>query len=150
MPLRSGSDMPSLAGATEWIGEPQSREALLGSPTFIHFWSISCYICKDNLPRLKGWIDEYAPQGVKFVAVHMPREEVETDIEKVKAAIAEFGIPGPCAVDNQHTLTQAFGNDQAWVPYYFLFDAEGKLKSRGAGNAAADTLEGALKRLVTE
>jgi thiol-disulfide isomerase/thioredoxin len=142
--------MPELTGATEWIGEPTSREALLGSPTFIHFWSVSCYICKDNLPRLQGWIDEYAPKGVTFVAVHMPREENETDVEKVKAAMVALGIPGPCAIDNEHALSEAFGNDQAWVPYYFLFDAEGKLKSRGAGQAAADTLEGALKRLSTE
>lgn len=141
--------MPSLSGATEWIaGEPQTREALIGSPVFIHFWSVSCYICKGNLDRLKGWIAEYEPKGVKFIAVHMPREEAKTDVEKVKAAMAEFGIPGPCAIDNEHAMSNDFGNDQAWVPYYFLFDAEGKLKSRGAGQAAADTLEGALQRLM--
>jgi thiol-disulfide isomerase/thioredoxin len=147
MPLRVGTEMPDLGGATEWLNGSVSRDTLLGSPTLIHFWSLSCYICKNNLPRLQEWKARYEPLGLKVIAVHMPREEAETDVEKVRDAIAQFGITEPCAVDNEHALATAYGNDQAWVPYYFLFDADGRMKSRGAGQAAADTLDGALKRL---
>ena len=150
MPLRTGSPLPEFSGATEWRNGTVSRESLLGSPTLIHFWSLSCYICKNNLPRLREWKEKYGPQGLKVIAVHMPREEDETDTTKVEAALELFSITEPCAIDNEHALTQAFGNDQAWVPYYFLFDAEGNLKSRGAGQAAADVLAGALARLFPE
>lgn len=150
MPLRTGSPLPELTGATEWQGGEVSRESLLGSPTLIHFWSLSCYICKNNLPRLKEWKEKYAPQGLKVIAVHMPREENETELAKVEEARQLFQIVEPCAIDNQHALAEAFGNDQAWVPYYFLFDAEGNLKSRGAGQAAADVVGGALARLFPE
>lgn len=150
MPLRTGSPLPELTGATEWRNGEVSRESLLGSPVLIHFWSLSCYICKNNLPRLNEWKVAYAPQGLKVIAVHMPREEDETELAKVEAALEQFSITEPCAIDNEHKLTEAFGNDQAWVPYYFLFDAEGNLKSRGAGQAAADILGGALARLFPE
>jgi thiol-disulfide isomerase/thioredoxin len=150
MPLRTGSPLPELSGATEWRNGDVSRESLLGSPVLIHFWSLSCYICKGNLPRLKEWKEIYGPQGLKVIAVHMPREENETELAKVEAALEQFSITEPCAIDNEHKLTEAFGNDQAWVPYYFLFDADGNLKSRGAGQAAADVLAGALARLFPD
>ena len=45
------------------------------------------------------------------------------------------------AVDNQHKLKDAFLNEQGWVPVYYLFDAEGKLKTRAAGEFGIDELE---------
>lgn len=139
--------MPSLDAATEWFNGTIDRESLLGSPTLVHFWSLSCYICKGNFPRLTTWKETYGPQGLKFVAVHMPRELVETNVDLVEEGIATYNITEPCALDNDHALAEIFGNNETWVPYYFLFDAEGKLKGRGAGYAAADTIDGALTRL---
>jgi thiol-disulfide isomerase/thioredoxin len=150
MPLRTGTPLPELTGATDWRNGEASKESLAGSPVLIHFWSLSCYICKNNLPRLAEWKAKYAPQGLQLVAVHMPREEDETDLAKVEAALALYQITEPCAIDNEHALANAFGNDQAWVPYYFLFDADGNLKSRGAGQAAADVVGGALERLYPQ
>ncbi len=63
----------------------------------------------------------------------MPRYEADTNLEKVKATIAEHCIDDVCAIDNKHKLKDAFLNEQGWVPVYYLFDAEGKLKSRAAG-----------------
>lgn len=146
MALRTGAPMPELIGATTWRNGEMGKGALAGSPVLIHFWSLSCSVCKDNLPRLTEWKAKYGPHGLKVVAVHMPREEEETDLSKVVAALEQFGITEPCAIDNKHTLTQAFGNHQAWVPYYFLFDSDGSLKSRGAGQAAADVLQDVLER----
>ncbi|MFM7321190.1 MAG: redoxin domain-containing protein [Armatimonadota bacterium] len=150
MPLRSGSDLPELSGATEWIGGSVRREDLLGSPTLIHFWSLSCYICKNNLPHLRAWKDTYAPQGLKVVAVHMPREEVETDVEKVRSAIAEHSIDEPCAIDNHHDIKDAFLNEAGYVPHYYLFDREGKLRARAAGDAGVAGIEAALAKLFAE
>jgi thiol-disulfide isomerase/thioredoxin len=148
MPLRIGTEMPPLDGATEWLnGDGVARESLVGHPTLVHFWSVSCYICKENLPTLKKWEETYGPEGLQFVAVHMPRNESDTDVEKVKAAIAEFGIHEACAVDNDHEIGERFETGGLW-PYYFLFDADGKMKTRSAGNAGLTTIETGLKRLL--
>ena len=55
----------------------------------------------------------------------------------------------PVAVDNEHRLKEAFQNDQGYVPAYYLFDAEGKLKSFAAGERGLDMLDSALERLLT-
>lgn len=146
MALRTGADIPSLAAATDWIGGAVETTSLVGSPTLIHFWSVSCHVCKTNLPRVQEWKEKYGPQGLKFVAVHMPRELVETNLDLVEEAVETYSLTEPCAVDNDHALAEAFGNTETWVPYYFLFDADGKLKGRGAGYAAADTLGSTLTR----
>lgn len=148
MPMRIGSDLPELGGATEWVGPRVDRADLVGSPTLIHFWAVSCYICKNNLPTLAQWRDAYGPKGLKVVSVHMPRSEADTDVAKVKADIAAYGITEPCAVDNDHQIKDAFQNVQGFVPAYFLFDADGKLRNRTAGDAGLKMLEGTLKRLM--
>ena len=139
--------MPELTGATEWLNGETEKSDLAGSPTLVHFWSVSCYICKNNLPTLQECKQTYGPSGLKVVAVHMPRSEDELDVERVKAALAEYGIDEPCAVDNEHALGERFETGGLW-PYYFLFDADGKMKTRSAGNAGLTTVEAALKKLT--
>jgi hypothetical protein len=146
MPLRIGAELPELTDATEWVGPSVTREELIGSPALIHFWSVSCYICKNNLPTLHTWKETYGPQGLKVVAVHMPRSEAELDVEKVKAAIVEHGITEPCAIDNEHEIGDRFQMAGLW-PHYFLFDAEGKMRSRAAGDAGLKMIDTSLKRL---
>jgi hypothetical protein len=146
MPLRIGTDMPELTGATEWIGPEVIREELAGSPTLVHFWSVSCYICKNNLPTLREWKETFCPRGLKVVAVHMPRSEAELDVEKVKAAIAEHEITEPCAIDNDHEIGDRFQTAGLW-PHYFLFDADGKMRSRAAGDAGLKMIDTSLRRL---
>lgn len=87
-------------------------------------------------------------QGLRVIAVHMPRYESDTDIEAVRETIANFNITEPCAVDNQHKLRDAFQNDQGYVPAYYLFDAEGKLRSFAAGERGVDLLKATLDRVL--
>ncbi len=143
--------MPRLEGATTWFGHTQAHAEAesKGHPTLVHFWSISCGICKDNLPRIATWRDELSEQGLRVIAVHMPRYEADTDIEAVREAIATFNINEPCAVDNEHKLRDAFQNDQGYVPAYYLFDAEGKLRSFAAGERGVDLLKATLDRVLT-
>ena len=142
--------MPSLDGATEWFGGTQAHaEAeITGHPTLVHFWSVSCGICKDNLPRVGQWRDEKRLQGLRVVGIHMPRYESDTDVEKVRELISKYDITEPVAVDNEHKLKDAFHNDNGYVPAYYLFDAEGKLKSFAAGERGLDMLKSAIERLL--
>ena len=151
MALRIGTQMPELSGATEWFGGTQAHaEAeVKGHPTLIHFWSVSCGICKDNLPRIAAWRDEQRDAGLRVIAVHMPRYEADTDVEAVRDAISIYHIHEPCAVDNDHQLKSAFQNDQGYVPAYYLFDAEGKLRSFAAGEHGLDMLQAALDRVLS-
>lgn len=147
MPLRMDSQMPSLEGGTDWFNsEPVKTEDLKGSPTIIHFWAISCGICKESLPDIAKWIEKYKAHGLKVVAIHMPRQESDTNIEAVKESMAEYELTWPCVVDNWHTITDAFENK--FVPAFYIFDRDQKLRHFQAGEKAAKMVEPVLERLL--
>ena len=148
MPMRTGTPMPELEGATEWLNGELNREELIGNPVLVHFWAISCHICHENADKLDEWRKEYGPKGLKFVSVHMPRQEADLNVDPVKADLEPMHITEPNAIDNHHSLAEAFQNK--YVPAYFLFDREGNLRSRAAGDAGLTMLEGALKRQFEE
>ncbi|MGH9900302.1 MAG: redoxin domain-containing protein [Pyrinomonadaceae bacterium] len=150
MPMRIGTEMPQLDGATAWFnatGENAEAEAK-GRPTLVHFWSISCGMCKENMPRVAEWRDGRAAEGLWVIAVHMPRYPADTDTEAVRGAVATYQITEPCAVDNEHKLRDAFQNEQGYVPAYYLFDAAGKLRGFAAGERGLSMIAPALERVL--
>lgn len=142
--------MPELAGATEWLvgNAEDALAAAQGYPTLVHFWAVSCGICKENLPKIHEWRDQLQTAGLRVIAIHMPRYEADTNLEAVREAITINNITEPCAVDNLHKLRDAFQNEQGFVPAYYLFDAEGKLKSFAAGERGTALLGAALNRVL--
>jgi AhpC/TSA family protein len=150
MPMRIGTEMPPLEGATEWFNATAAAaaEGAKGRPTLVHFWSVSCGMCKENLPRVAEWRDGRAEDGLHVVAIHMPRYEADTDVEAVREAIATYNIKEPCAVDNGHKLRDAFLNEHGYVPAYYLFDAEGKLRGFAAGEFGVKVITPALDRVL--
>lgn len=152
MAMRIGTEMPKLDGATEWLGTTQAHAEAeaAGHPTIIHFWSVSCGTCKENLPRIAEWRDSEREQGLRVIAIHMPRYEADTDVEAVRDAVATYKITEPCAVDNEHKLRDVFQNDQGYVPAYYLFDAEGKLRGFAAGERGLDLLKATLDRVMRQ
>ena len=67
-------------------------------------------------------------------------------MEKVKVAMEEMNLTGPCAIDNYHIIGSRFQTGGV-CPYYFLFDVEGKLRSRAAGSTGLKLAENSLRRL---
>ncbi|MGQ9897809.1 MAG: redoxin domain-containing protein [Acidobacteriota bacterium] len=146
MPMRIGTPLPALDGATEWRNGSVTAEDLQGYIVIIHFWSVSCGVCSEQMPQITAWRDALAEKGLRVVSIHMPRYETDTDLASVEAAIAKYNITQPCAIDNLHRLADAFGNE--FVPALYLFDAEGKLKSYSAGENATRLVLPALERLL--
>ncbi|HIA50946.1 MAG TPA: redoxin domain-containing protein [Candidatus Melainabacteria bacterium] len=147
MPLRMDAALPSIEGGTEWFNSPPIKnDELKGVPVLIHFWAISCGICKESLPEISGWLDKYGSKGLKIVSVHMPRQESDTNIEAVKEAINEYEVKQPCVVDNWHEITDGFENK--YVPAFYLFDEEGKMRQFNAGEKAAKLVESAIERVI--
>lgn len=141
--------MPSLEGATTWFNGSWEdlQEHIKGKPTLVHFWAVSCGICKEKMPKLREIVSKYGELGLQTIAVHMPRYEADTDLDTVNQAMQENKIEEPTAVDSLHKLKDVFQNEQGWVPVYYLFDAEGKLKTRAAGEFGIGVLQTALDKM---
>ena len=149
MALRIGSDLPSFEGATDWMNSSQDViELLPGAPVLVHFWSVSCGMCKENLPKVAEIRDQRKNQGLVVVAIHMPRYPEDVNAAAVREAIEQYKITEPCAIDNEHKLRDAFGNDKGYVPAYYVFDADGKLKGFAAGENGLSLIRPALDRVL--
>ncbi|MDR6225924.1 redoxin domain-containing protein [Desmospora profundinema] len=146
MALRLRTPMPELKGATEWVNGEVNNEELKGKPVLVHFWSISCGLCKENMPEVLKIRDENRDKGLRVIGIHMPRSEKDTQIGPVKETIEKYEMTHPQAIDNQHRIVDAFENQ--FVPAFYLFDEEGQLRHRSAGEKALKMMEKPLKRVL--
>ncbi|MRX72904.1 redoxin domain-containing protein [Bacillus lacus] len=144
--MKLREEMPALTGATQWINDEVTKDELLGDKaTLFHFWSVSCYLCKEAMPEINELRDEYEDE-LNVVAVHMPRSEDDLDIEVIKQMAMGHDITQPIFVDSQHTLTEAFENK--YVPAYYVFDQEGKLRHFQAGGSGMNMLKKRINRVL--
>ena len=140
--------MPELTGATEWLNGQVTKDELIGEKsTLFHFWSISCHLCKEVMPQVNQFRDDYKDR-LNVVAVHMPRSEDDLNVAEIKKVAVEHGITQPIFVDGEHKLTDAFENQ--YVPAYYVFDHEGKLRHYQAGGSGMAMLEKRVNRILDE
>lgn len=146
--MKLRAPMPELTGATEWLNGQVTKEELIGEkPTLIHFWSISCHLCKEAMPQVNQFRDEYS-EKLNVIAVHMPRSEDDLDLEEIKKVAAEHDITQPIYVDSEHKLNDAFENQ--YVPAYYVFDKEGVLRHFQAGGSGMKMLTKRVNRVLDE
>lgn len=146
--MKLREQMPELTGATKWINGEVTRSELVGNkPTLIHFWSISCHLCKEAMPQVNEFRDAYGDK-LNVVAVHMPRSEKDLNIDEIKQVAQDIGITQPLFVDSEHKLTDVFQNQ--YVPAYYVFDREGKLRHFQAGGSGMKMLEKRVNRVLEE
>ncbi|PLS06389.1 TlpA family protein disulfide reductase [Neobacillus cucumis] len=146
--MKLREQMPELTGATEWLNGQVTKKELVGEkPTLIHFWSISCHLCKEAMQQVNQFRDDYK-EKLNVVAVHMPRSENDLNIEEIKKVAEEHGIIQPIFIDGEHKLTEAFENQ--YVPAYYVFDREGNLRHFQAGGSGMNMLEKRVNRVLDE
>lgn len=145
--MKLRAPMPSFDGAN-WLNNKAVSTEMLGTkPTFIHFWSVSCDLCKYGLDTISRLADQYA-SDLNVIAVHMPRTEEDMILPNVKTVAEYYKIAQPIVLDNDFLMTDRFNN--RYVPAYYLFDEKGKLRHYQAGSATLRIMEKRIQRVVEE
>ncbi|WP_445487611.1 TlpA family protein disulfide reductase [Niallia sp. 03133] len=146
--MKLREQMPELEGATAWINDEVTKADLVGEKaTLIHYWSVSCYLCKEAMPDVNELRDEYE-DDLNVVAVHMPRSEDDLEMSVIEGMAIGHDITQPIFVDSEHKLTDVFENK--YVPAYYLFDKEGKLRHFQAGGQGMPMLRKKIERVLNE
>jgi thiol-disulfide isomerase/thioredoxin len=146
MALRLRTEIPTFDGIAEWINGEINTDDLAGKPVLVHFWSISCGLCKLSLPDLNELRQTYP--SLQMIGIHMPRSEKDMEITKVKETIEQYALQHPQGIDNTYAVVDRFENQ--FVPAYYLFDGDGQLRHRSAGEKALSMLKSPLARVVDE
>jgi len=147
MPLPVHSPLPAFDETAAWINGRTSRDALRGRPVLVHFWSVSCRLCKEELPLLEFLRETVgAPVGLELVGIHTPRTAADREAGSVGKAAEALGLAHPVLVDESGAMAAAFRNEA--VPAYYLFDAAHRLRFAGAGKHALRTMERLLNKMA--
>jgi thiol-disulfide isomerase/thioredoxin len=138
--------LPTLK-AERWVNSaPLTPEALRGKVVLVDFWEYTCVNWIRTLPFIKAWHRDYAALGLVVVGVHAPEFEFGKRPENIDRGIRDHGLTHPIAIDNQFAIWRALGND-AW-PAKYLFDGDGRLVKRWAGEGRYDEIESEIRRLL--
>ena len=146
--MKLRTELPPFEGATAWLNGQVEKQQLVGEkPILVHFWSVSCRLCKVGMDKVNQFRDQYKDE-LYVVAVHMPRSIEDMDLEQIKQDAKQYNMTQPIFVDNQLKFTKSF--DNKFVPAYYLFDKTGILRHYQAGASSMNMLEKRLNRLLEE
>ncbi|TAM63484.1 MAG: cytochrome c biogenesis protein DipZ [Rhodanobacter sp.] len=146
-PLPVEGEMPSLAGATQWLNSPPlSTKSLRGRVVLVDFWTYSCINCIRALPYVRGWADKYRDHGLVVIGVHAPEFAFEKDPANVARAIRDLGVDYPVALDNDYAIWQGFNNEY-WPAHYFI-DAQGRIRHHHFGEGGYHESEDVIRQLL--
>ncbi|SEM18026.1 Thiol-disulfide isomerase or thioredoxin [Bosea lupini] len=141
--------LASLGLAGAWLNSPPlNADALRGKVVLVNFWTYSCINWRRQLPFIRAWQSRYRDDGLVVIGVHSPEFAFERDIGNIRRAARDMEIDYPIAVDNDHSVWRAFGNN-AW-PAIYLIDAQGMLRHRFLGEGAYDQSEAVIRDLLRE
>jgi thiol-disulfide isomerase/thioredoxin len=141
--------VPPLTGAVDWLNSPPlTREGLKGKVVLVQFWTYSCINCLRALPAIQAWAQAYRSAGLVVVGVHAPEFAFEKREANVRKALEQLGVRHAVAQDNDFAIWRRFGND-AW-PALYLFDADGRLRHRHAGEGRYRETEATLRALLQD
>jgi thiol-disulfide isomerase/thioredoxin len=148
-PLPVEGELPSFAGATTWLNSPPLKAAdLRGRVVLVEFGTYTCINWLRTLPYVRAWADKYKDQGLVVIQVHAPEFEFEKDLDNVRRELKREGVNFPIAVDNEHAVWQAFGN-QYWPALYFA-DAKGQIRHHHFGEGDYEQSEAVIQQLLAE
>jgi hypothetical protein len=139
--------MPSLGGATEWLGsEPLGPAELRGHVVLVNVWTLTCINWLRQEPYVRAWSQTYRSDGLVVIGVHTPEFSFEHDIDRVRQATVERGIDYPVAVDNDYAIWRAF-NSHYWPALYFI-DTDGIIREHHFGEGRYEQSERVIQRLL--
>lgn len=138
--------MPELNGATKWFNRKVAKHELIGEKaTLIHFWSISCPLCKEDMQAINEFHKQFK-EKLNVIAVHTPRSEQDLDVQKVEKTAEQLKMMHSLFIDHHMKLSDAFENE--YVPAYYLFDREGKLRYFQTGESSLNLLTKRVHRML--
>jgi thiol-disulfide isomerase/thioredoxin len=148
--LSSFGAASDFTGITHWFNtnRPLSITGLRGKVVLVDFWTYSCINCLRTLPHVKDWYARYHQSGFEVVGVHSPEFPFEAIPSNVSAAIAEWGIRYPVALDPNYRTWNAYKNE--YWPAEYVVDARGVIRYTSFGEGDYARTEQVIRQLLTD
>ena len=154
MPTVASEDLPDLGLAPElhngpWINTDALKLAdLRGQVVLLEMWTFGCYNCRNVLPHVSQWYQDYMDDGLVVIGNHYPEFDFEANFDNLQQAVKDLNINFPVLQDNDRQTWAAYHN-RYW-PTIYLIDKQGHLRYQHIGEGAYAQTEAAIQTLLAE
>lgn len=152
---KNGNYLPDLGEAPEltnetWLNTPDPLRLadLRGKVVLIEMWTFGCINCKNVIPTIRSWHEQYSDEGLVIIGNHYPEFGYESELKNLKQAIKDLNIPYPVAEDNLGETWKAY--DTHFWPTLYLIDKTGHLRYKNIGEGRYEETETAIRTLLDE
>jgi peroxiredoxin len=108
-------------------GSPTQFSALKGNTTLVMFVSVQCPVSNSYNERMKALYQDYAPKGVRFVAINANRTESPSAVEE---HAKEHNFRFTVYKDEDNVVADKFG--ATVTPEAYLIDSTGTIRYHGS------------------
>lgn len=143
-----GKHAPELSPGT-WINsEPLKLSELRGKVVLLEFWTYGCYNCRNTIPAMNRWQQEFQGTDLVMIGVHTPEFESEKNLANVRTQTAKLGIRYPVVTDNEYRTWEAY-NQHYW-PVIYLIDKKGIIRYVHIGEGQYDETRRTIRLFLSE
>ncbi len=133
--------------AKGWINTPPLTPAdLNGKVVLYDFWTYTCINCQRTFPYVRSLYDRYRADGLVIVGVHSPEFDFEKVHANVQAAVKHYDVTWPVALDDDHTIWNAFKNE--YWPADYVADKTGEIRYQHFGEGDYANTENVIRALL--
>jgi thiol-disulfide isomerase/thioredoxin len=132
----------------DWISTRPAASDLHGKVVIVDIFTFGCYNCQNVTPNLRALYRAHRGRDLEIVGVHTPETPYETERANVVTNLAKQGIVWPVAVDNGHTLWNAYAAE--YWPTQLIFDKHGVLRETVVGDSQDAAVNATVAKLLAE
>jgi len=144
--IPSASAAPALLAAKlpDLQARPQALEQWRGKVMVINFWATWCAPCREEIPALIKFQNEYGPKGVQIIGIAIDQAD------KVRPYAAQMKMNYPVLIGDADgvELVQRAGNPLGGLPYTVILDRSGTAVHSHLGSITAEKLLAAIKPIL--
>lgn len=128
---------------TSLKGEAVSLSDYAGQVVLVNLWATWCPPCREEMPVLNAFYQEYSHLGFTIVAISQeePREVVEPFVD-------EFGLQFPVWLDETYLAERAFNTMN--LPSSYVIDRDGQVRLSWVGKIDKSNLERYVPQIIME
>lgn len=125
-------------------GKPQPFSQWRGKVLVVNFWASWCPPCREEMPSLNQFQQQYQAKGVQVVGISAENLEAMRNFEQ------EIKVDYPLLAGDVEamSLAQSLGNDRSILPYTVIIDKSGKIAQIVFGKVEKSALEKVVTLLL--
>lgn len=125
-------------------GKPQALNSYQGKVLVVNFWATWCPPCRDEMPELSEFLQDYAEKNVVVLGIAVD----ELDLVNTFLHSSPVSYPILIADENSPDLNRLLGNGQGILPYTVIINTDGMVTKTFFGRINKTLLEAAVQPLL--